>query len=139
MSPPPDDELEPVDDGFQSEDDAERERLERRQRRRRRRYEDDEPREQDIGQDAGMRMLLPVGRSGLAITAGYLGLFSFLCLPIAPLAIVLGFLAISDIRKNPKKHGMGRAIFGIVMGIIGTLVMLIVAIVLLVQSTKRGF
>src|SRR4051812_21407307 len=31
----------------------------------------------DIGDDAGMRMLLPVGRSGWAIAAGYLGLFSF--------------------------------------------------------------
>src|SRR3954471_11457956 len=32
----------------------------------------------DIGQNAGIRMLLPVGRSGWAIAAGYLGLFSVL-------------------------------------------------------------
>src|SRR3954464_7889163 len=31
----------------------------------------------DIGQDAGIRMLIPVGRSGWAIASGYLGLFSF--------------------------------------------------------------
>lgn len=71
----------------------------------------------DIGDDAGMRFLLPVGRSGLAIAAGYLGLFSLLVLP-APLAIVFGILAIVDIRKHPGKHGMGRAIFGIVMGVL---------------------
>ncbi len=34
-----------------------------------------------IGQDPGVRWLLPVGRSGWAIAAGYLGLFSFVCFP----------------------------------------------------------
>lgn len=72
------------------------------------------------GADAGMRMLLPVGRSGWAIAAGYLGLISVLMIP-GPLAILCAILAISDIRKNPDKHGMGRAIFGLVMGIGGTL------------------
>jgi predicted acyltransferase len=66
-----------------------------------------------------MRMLLPVGRSGLAIAAGYAGLFALLIVP-APLALLLGVLAVRDIRKNPKKHGMGRAIFGIVVGAFGT-------------------
>jgi len=73
----------------------------------------------DIGQDAGIRMLIPVGRSGWAIAAGYLGLFSFVVLP-APIALVVALISISDIRKHPEKHGMGRAIFGLVMGILGT-------------------
>ncbi len=69
----------------------------------------------DIGQDAGMRMLIPVGRSGWAIAAGYLGLLSLI--PIfAPFAVIFGFVAIRDIRKHPDRHGMGRAIFGIVAG-----------------------
>jgi len=76
----------------------------------------------DIGQDAGIRMLIPVGRSGWAIAAGYLGLFSFVLLP-APISLVVALIAISDIRKNPEKHGMGRAIFGLVMGILGTVVL----------------
>ncbi len=80
---------------------------------------DDDPREQDIGQDAGIRMLLPVGRSGWAIASGYLGLISILLIP-APLALLTGILAIREIRRNPKKHGMGRAIFGIVMGALFT-------------------
>ena len=62
-------------------------------------------------------MLLPVGRSGWAIAAGYLGLFCLLLLP-APLAIICGVIAIIDIRLHPQRHGMGRAIFGIVMGLL---------------------
>jgi hypothetical protein len=70
----------------------------------------------DIGQDPTFRMLLPVGRSVWAILAGYAGLLSPLVLP-APFAILFGVLAIVDIKKHPDRHGMGRAIFGIVMGV----------------------
>lgn len=69
----------------------------------------------DIADDPAMRLLLPVGQSGLAVAAGYMGLFSVLLVP-APFAILLGVLALKDIKKNPKKHGKGRAIFGIIMG-----------------------
>jgi hypothetical protein len=114
---------EPVDeDGIQSEDDAERKRRLRRRRRRPRNDDDDVDVRKDIGDDAGMRMLLPVGRSGWAIVSGYLGLFSVTCVP-APFALLTGILALRDISRNPKKHGMGRAIFGIVMGSIMSLVM----------------
>ncbi len=74
-----------------------------------------------------MRMILPVGRSGWAIAAGYLGLFSLLILP-APFALVTGILAVIDIKRHPQRHGMGRAIFGIVMGLLGTLVIAAVLI-----------
>ena len=70
-----------------------------------------------------MRMLMPVGRSGWAIAAGYLGLFSVLVLP-APISIIVSIIAIRDIRRSrgtaKVKHGMGRAVFGLVMGILGT-------------------
>ena len=69
----------------------------------------------NIGDDPAVRMLLPVGRSGLAIAAGYMGLFALI--PIfAPVALLLGILAIRDLKRHPDKHGMGRAIFGVVMG-----------------------
>lgn len=68
-----------------------------------------------LGDDAVMRALLPVGRSGWAIAAGYLGLLSLLGV-FAPFALVTGLIAVFDIRRNPHKHGMGRAVFGIVMG-----------------------
>ena len=62
-----------------------------------------------------MRLLLPIGRSGLAIAAGYVGLFSILIFP-APIAVILGILAVKDIKRHPEKHGMGRAVFAIVAG-----------------------
>ena len=65
--------------------------------------------------DKVMRMLLPVGRSGLAIAAGYLGLFSVIPL-LGIIALTVGLLAISDIKKHPEKHGLGRAWFGDIMG-----------------------
>jgi LSD1 subclass zinc finger protein len=82
---------------------------------------------QDLGEDAAMRMLLPVGRSGWAIAAGYMGLFAMLCFP-APVAIILGIIAIVHLRRNPKLHGWGRAIFGLVMGIVCTIFMVIALI-----------
>jgi hypothetical protein len=78
------------------------------------------PPQPSIGDDAGARWLLPVGRSGWAIAAGYLGLFSFVIFP-APLALICALLAIRDIRRHPRRHGMGRAIFGLIMGILGSL------------------
>jgi hypothetical protein len=74
-----------------------------------------------------MRMLLPVGRSGWAIASGYLGLFSVL-LVFAPFALLTGVLAVADIRRHSERHGMGRAIFGIVMGVLGTIGLIAVII-----------
>ncbi|MGV8083644.1 MAG: GYF domain-containing protein [Coriobacteriia bacterium] len=70
-----------------------------------------------LSDDALMRAILPVGRSGWAIASGYLGLLSVLLIP-APFAVITGILAIFDIRHNREKHGMGRAIFGMVMGVL---------------------
>ena len=81
--------------------------------------------------NVGMRMLLPVGRSGWAIAAGYLGLISLVVLP-APLALICSIAAIADIRKSKStahpKYGMGRAIFGLIMGILGTTILVIVLV-----------
>ncbi len=71
-------------------------------------------------QDAGLAFVLPIGRSGWAIAAGYLALFSILVLP-APFALACGVMALRDIKKDPKKTGKPRAFFGIVMGALGTL------------------
>jgi hypothetical protein len=80
-----------------------------------------------IGDDPMMRVLLPVGRSGWAIAAGYLGLLSFLGV-FGPFALLTGILAVIDIRRNPQKHGMGRAVFGIVMGVLSSAAILIALI-----------
>jgi hypothetical protein len=74
-----------------------------------------------------LRMVLPVGRSGWAIAAGYLGLFSLMVIP-APIALLVSILALRDLKRNPKIHGMGRAVFGLAMGILGTAALLLIAI-----------
>ena len=77
------------------------------------------------GGDAALRWVLPVGRSGLAIAAGYVGLCSLFLIP-AQLALLLGILAVMDIKKQPEKHGLGRAWFAIVMGVVFTIVLIAV-------------
>jgi hypothetical protein len=65
---------------------------------------------------AWMRWLLPVGRSGFAIAAGYLGLLSFL--PVfGYFAILFAVLAIFDLRKHPEKSGWGRVITALVIAL----------------------
>ena len=49
------------------------------------------------------------------------GLFRVWIIP-APLALLFGILAAIDDHNHPKKHGMGRAIFGILMGRIFSMV-----------------
>lgn len=72
-------------------------------------------------------LIIPIGVSGLSIIAGYLGLFAVLLVP-APFALIFGILALKDIKQNPKKKGMGRAIFGIIMGALGSIGLLAIGI-----------
>jgi hypothetical protein len=67
--------------------------------------------------------MTPAPLSGLAVAAGYAGLFALLVAP-APLAFVLGLLALRDLRMNPAKQGRGRAVFGLIAGAAGTAVLL---------------
>lgn len=105
---------------------------------------------ENLGDDPMLRLWLPVGRSWWAIAAGYLGLFAMFCAPViadvheqlpgatvvfagfcvpAPLAIAFGAIAIARLRHNPKLHGWGRAFFGLAMGIVFTIVLIVATIV----------
>lgn len=83
-----------------------------------------------------MRILMPVGRSGWAIAAGYAGLFSFILIG-APFALIFGILAVRDIRRSRNtdrpKYGMGRAVFGIVAG---SLVIVIALLPFLIEALR---
>ena len=79
------------------------------------------------GDNAAMRLLLPVGRSGLAIAAGYVGLLSLVPF-VGIIAILLGIFALRDIKAHPEKHGAGRAWFGIIMGGVFSLLYFILTI-----------
>ncbi|MCX6343530.1 MAG: DUF4190 domain-containing protein [Armatimonadetes bacterium] len=73
------------------------------------------------------KYLIPVDVSSLAMMAGYMGLFSIFLLP-APISLLIGILAIYDLERNPGKNGKGRAIFGIVMGAVGTVFLVLVVL-----------
>ncbi len=88
-----------------------------------------EPAAPAIGDDAGMRLLLPVGRSGWAIAAGYLGLFSFLVV-FAPICLIISIIAAGHLRRHPELHGWGRTIFGLIMGVLGSLFLVFMVIAL---------
>ncbi len=64
-----------------------------------------------------MHWILPVGRSWQSIASGYLGLIGLVLWPVAPVAVWFGFWALR--RARDGGHGRGRAIFGIVTGLIG--------------------
>ena len=95
-----------------------------------------QPQPESLGDSAGMRVLMPVGRSGWAIAAGYLGLFGLIVFP-APLALIVSIIAMVDIQRSKKtdkqKHGMGRAIFGLIVGILGTAILAFVAVMNLLE------
>lgn len=90
----------------------------------------------DLGDSAAVRMLIPVGRSPWAIAAGYLGLFSLFGGFVAPVSIVVSIVAIRDIRAHPEKHGMGRAITGLVLGIIGTIMLVVIIIAIAAEASR---
>jgi len=78
------------------------------------------------------RMEVPEGgqsgrRSGWASAAGWLGVLAVGVVP-APLAVVAGVIGLVDIRRSlaagAQKSGTGRAIFGLLSGMIGSAVFL---------------
>ena len=75
--------------------------------------------------NAAIRMLIPIGRSGWAIAAGYAGLLSFIP-GVGILAILFGILGLRDVKAHPDKHGAGRAWTGIVLGILFSLLSLLI-------------
>ncbi len=71
-------------------------------------------------------MMIPVGRSGWAIAAGYcglLGLFPICGIPFVLGGWVTGLVALNHLKTNPKLLGAGRAWFGIISGgVIGLII-----------------
>jgi hypothetical protein len=72
-----------------------------------------------------LHWIVPVGRSWQAIAAGYAGLISLFAWPLGPIAIGLGLWALAVASKK-STHGRGRAWFGIIAGLFGTLVFIYV-------------
>ncbi|NTW39680.1 MAG: DUF2510 domain-containing protein [Cellulomonadaceae bacterium] len=84
------------------------------------------------GPDSAMHWVVPVGRSWQAILAGYLGLFSLGLWAIGPVSIGFGIWAL--VRASRGGHGRGRAITGIVGGVLGTAFM----VLFLISEARLG-
>ncbi len=69
--------------------------------------------------------LIPTGRSWQAIVAGYLGIVSLVIWVLGPVAAGFGIWALARSSGDPRLHGRGRAIFGIVAGAAGTAALLL--------------
>lgn len=63
--------------------------------------------------------IMPVGRSGWAVVAGYFGLFSLFPV-VGILSILISVAAFRELKAKPELLGTGRAWFGMVMGILTT-------------------
>lgn len=100
--------------------------------RRRRRQEDDlddyddvppprreKPRKRS-GSGEGFATVVPF-RNGPALAAYYCGVFGLipvLGFVLGPIAFILGIIGLVKKKNNPKVHGTGHAIAGIVLGLI---------------------
>jgi len=77
--------------------------------------------------DAALGLIVPINTSVWAIFASYAALFSVLVFP-APIALILGIIALRDVRKHPGMKGKARAIFAIIMGTLIPLCVLVFAL-----------
>jgi hypothetical protein len=83
------------------------------------------------------RLLTPAGRPASAIAAGYLGLFSLLPF-FGILAIIVSLKALKTLRQNPELLGRGRARFGLVMGILTTMLYGVPITIAVIQAITKG-
>jgi Domain of unknown function (DUF4190) len=85
-------------------------------RRRRRRRDEDYDDEDDVGE--GISTIIPY-KNGYALASYYCGVFSLIpCVGglLSVIAIVLGFMGLSYVKKHPTAHGTAHAIVGLVLG-----------------------
>ena len=71
-----------------------------------------------------LKHVIPLNTRPLAIVASYVALFSILLFP-APVALLFGLIALADVRNHPEAAGKGRAIFAIIMGVLGSALLLL--------------
>jgi len=67
--------------------------------------------------------ILPVGRSGVSIAAGYIGLVSLFVWGFGPVAVGMGIWGLR--RARAGGHGSGRSIFAIVAGVASSMLGLV--------------
>lgn len=84
-----------------------------------------------------LRLLIPINRNIIAVIAGYVGIFSLLILP-GPLALILGIIALVQLKHRPQQFGRGRAWFAVIIGALASILLLVfLASVLFTPRTHR--
>jgi len=106
-----------------------------------REYLDAEDRPPSRSPGAADRWLLPIGRPGSAIAAGYLGLLALF--PVVGVicgvaAVVMGVIALRKLKRHPELVGRGRAIFGLIAGTLSVVVHVVVVVAILVSARHPG-
>ena len=81
-----------------------------------------------------MKWIVPVNLSPWAVAAGYAGLFCMIILP-GPIALVLGLKALRDLDAHPDRRGRGRAVFGLIAGLLATVLLGGLAITVLAEQS----
>jgi hypothetical protein len=81
------------------------------------------------------------GTSQMAVWALITGIFGLLCCQIlAPVSIILGAVALSQLKGHPGRSGNGMAIAGIVLGVVALLILVTaVAVFLANPSALQNF
>lgn len=85
--------------------------------------------------DRALGYIVPINVSWLAVVAGYAGLLAITCFT-APIALILGFMALKDLQRNPGRSGKGRAIFAVIMGTVFTFMLIMIIFGMI--SSKTG-
>jgi hypothetical protein len=83
------------------------------------------PPPQSESNNEALSLLIPVGQSGWAIAAGYLGLFSLLLWPLGFVAVLASYKALSRRRTGA---GMVRIVTGFVGGSVGICISLLILV-----------
>jgi hypothetical protein len=75
----------------------------------------------------------PAGTNQMAVWSMVTGIFSLLCCQfyVGVVSIILGAVALSQLKQNPQQGGRGFAIAGIVLGAVAVLMFVISVIVIL--------
>lgn len=97
------------------------------------------PRPRKQGGD-GFATVVPY-RNGAALAAYYLGVFGLIPgvgFVLGPLALIFGIVGLIKARKNPKAHGTGHAIAGILLGLIDPVLWIVLWYTVFDRLTKTG-
>jgi hypothetical protein len=76
----------------------------------------------------GLEYVIPMNIEPCSTIAGYLGLFSLLFWFLGPFAMGLGIWGLQRIAKDDSVRGKSRAWTGIVLGALGTAVLVLIVV-----------